>query len=121
MLTIARLLLVALLLAPLTLSSAQDGPPQPPAKHLILLDTDLGPDVDDALALALVLASPELELRGVTTVGGQADDRAVLACRFLAQMGRRDVPVAIGKAPQPDYGLDWQIQYRRHPAAIFNR
>src|SRR5262245_55425927 len=37
----------------------------------VLLDTDIGTDVDDAFALALVLASPELELCGVTTVGSE--------------------------------------------------
>ena len=39
-------------------------------KHLVLVDTDIGDDIDDALALALVLQSPEIELLGVTTVFG---------------------------------------------------
>lgn len=87
----------------------------------IILDTDLGTDIDDAFALALVLASPELELRGVTTVGKQAEDRAWMVCRFLAQTGRRTIPVAAGGEPSASEGIDWQIQYRRHPAVIFNR
>src|ERR1700694_3419339 len=37
-------------------------------KHLVLLDTDIGDDIDDALALALALRSPEIEFIGITTV-----------------------------------------------------
>ena len=39
-------------------------------KQIVLVDTDIGDDIDDALALALVLQSPEIELLGVTTVFG---------------------------------------------------
>jgi purine nucleosidase len=87
----------------------------------LLLDTDIGTDVDDAFALALALASPELDLRGVTTVGRDAQDRAWMVCRMLTAVGRRDIPVAWGRNPQPDEAINWQIQYRRHPAVIFNR
>src|SRR5262245_511243 len=41
----------------------------------IVLDTDIGTDVDDALALALALASPELELVAITTVSGDTTVR----------------------------------------------
>ena len=92
-----------------------------PATIPIIVDTDIGSDIDDAFALALVVASPELELRAVTTVGGDAEDRAWLVCRFLTQVGHQPIPVAFGHDPQSDSKLDWQIQYRRHPAAIFNR
>ncbi|GIW80130.1 MAG: hypothetical protein KatS3mg105_1937 [Gemmatales bacterium] len=87
----------------------------------VILDTDIGTDVDDAFALALAVASPELDLVAVTTCADQGEDRAYLACRFLTQVGVKSIPVAVGQPPQPKYGLDWQIQYRRHPAAIFNR
>jgi inosine-uridine nucleoside N-ribohydrolase len=87
----------------------------------VLIDTDIGSYPDDAFALALVIASPELELAGVTTVGGAPDDRAWLACRFLTQVGLRNVPVAIGDPTPEKSELDWQIQYRRHPAPVFNR
>jgi len=62
----------------------------------IVLDTDIGTDVDDALALALALASPELELVAVTTVSGDAALRARIAARLLALAGRSDVPVHAG-------------------------
>jgi purine nucleosidase len=53
----------------------------------VLLDTDLGSDVDDALALALLLGSPEVELAGVTTVYGDALLRARAASRLLELAG----------------------------------
>jgi inosine-uridine nucleoside N-ribohydrolase len=91
------------------------------ARVPILLDTDIGSDIDDAFALALALASPELDLRGVTTVSSDAQTRAWIVCRFLTAVGRREVPVAWGRDPQPASPIDGQIQYRRHPAVIFNR
>ncbi len=64
----------------------------------VLLDTDIGSDVDDALALALVLASPELELVGVTTVSSDVASRARLASGMLELAGRSDVPVWAGES-----------------------
>jgi inosine-uridine nucleoside N-ribohydrolase len=64
----------------------------------IVLDTDIGTDVDDALALALALASPELELVAVTTVAGDTTVRARIAARLLALAGRSDIPVHPGCA-----------------------
>ena len=87
----------------------------------IILDTDIGTDVDDAFALALVLASPELDLRGVTTVGSEPRTRALMVCRFLTAIGRRDIPVAAGAAPQPAEEIEKQGRYANHPAVIFNR
>lgn len=94
----------------------------PPRERIpILLDTDIGSDVDDAFALGLALTNPALDLRGVTTVSGEAENRAWIVCRFLTAVGRRDIPVAWGRDPQPDQPVNWQIQYRRHPAVIYNR
>lgn len=87
----------------------------------ILLDTDIGSDIDDTFAVGLVLASPELDVQAVTTVGAQAADRAWIVCRFLTHSGIKGPVVAYGRGKQPDYGIDWQIQYRRHPAPLFNR
>ncbi|MFN0017729.1 MAG: nucleoside hydrolase [Pirellulaceae bacterium] len=92
-----------------------------PKPITIILDTDIGTDVDDAFALGLILASPELELRAVTTSGGQTEDRAWLVCRFITQCGKAGIPVAAGAEPQAKSEVNDQIQYRRHPAAIFNR
>ena len=62
----------------------------------IILDTDIGTDVDDCLALALCLASTELKLTAVTTVYGDARLRARMVLKLLALRGIDDVPVAAG-------------------------
>jgi pyrimidine-specific ribonucleoside hydrolase len=61
-----------------------------------VIDTD--PGIDDALALLLALASPEVELRLVTTVHGNVDLAQTTdnALRVLHLAGRSDVPVAAG-------------------------
>ena len=63
----------------------------------VLLDTDIGSDVDDALALGVLLASPELRLVGVTCVARIALRRAAAAARLLGLAGRTDVPVFVGE------------------------
>jgi len=62
----------------------------------ILLDCD--PGHDDAIALLLALASPEVKLLGVTTVAGNQtlDKTTANAIRVLEFVGRGDVPVAAG-------------------------
>lgn len=62
----------------------------------LILDTDIGTDVDDAWALALCLASPEIELLGVTLVHADVDTRAKIALKMLKLAGRSDVPVYKG-------------------------
>jgi inosine-uridine nucleoside N-ribohydrolase len=97
------------------------APAPAPGAVPVWIDTEIGGDLDDAYALALALASPEIELRGITTVGGSAEDRAWMVCRLLTHVGRGSIPVAFGHDPQPDTKIDWQIQYRRHPAVVWNR
>jgi inosine-uridine nucleoside N-ribohydrolase len=62
----------------------------------IILDTDIGDDIDDALALALALQSPELDVRAVTTVIDDTESRTRLAWKELGFYGRHDVPVGTG-------------------------
>jgi purine nucleosidase len=76
----------------------------------ILLDTDIGSDVDDALALGLVLASPELQLVAVTTVARDTRLRARIAARLLGLAGRSEVEVCAGeRAPllRPETSFAW--------------
>lgn len=75
--------------------------PPPQQKIPILLDTDIGGDIDDAFAVALILDSPELDLLGVTTVSGDTHARARLAAKMLWEAGRRNVPVAAGEPGKP--------------------
>lgn len=62
----------------------------------LILDTDIGTDVDDCLALALLLASPEIALAGVTCVYGDVALRARMIEKLLALRGVRGVPVLRG-------------------------
>lgn len=71
----------------------------------VILDTDIGTDPDDALALALILESPELALEGITCVYGDAPLRARIALKLLKVRGT-DIPVRAGSSatlmnPQP--------------------
>jgi inosine-uridine nucleoside N-ribohydrolase len=86
----------------------------------ILLDFDIGDDIDDTFALATVLASPELELRGVTTVGEDAYKRAQITCRFLTAVGSGKIPVAAGLPEKTTKPLPyWQVQYGNHASVYF--
>jgi inosine-uridine nucleoside N-ribohydrolase len=97
------------LLALVLLASPLHGVAAPPATIPILLDTDIGTDIDDALALALILRSPELDLLGVTTVSGNTQARARLAAKMLWDAGRPAVLVAAGEPgkPQPIEQCRW--------------
>ncbi len=91
-----RILLISLALLMTSLPAAG-------AKTPILLDTDIGSDIDDAFALALIVNSPELDLLGVTTVSGDTQARARLAAKMLWEAGGawRKVPVYAGKPGTP--------------------
>src|SRR5579862_9891614 len=72
----------------------------------ILLDTDIGTDIDDAYALVLAAASPELDLRAVTTVNHDVELRARIAKSLLRRLGRDDIPVAVGEQGSLTPGAD---------------
>ncbi len=91
--------------------------------QLVILDTDIGDDIDDAFALALALQSPELRILGVTTTFGDTELRARLVDRYLAAVGRSDIPVAAG-VPTPHSNVFSQAAYamrepaRKHPDGV---
>ena len=58
----------------------------------ILLDTDIGSDIDDAVCLAYLLANPACELLGITTVTGEADVRASMASAMCKVAGNSHLP-----------------------------
>ncbi len=64
----------------------------------VLLDTDIGSDIDDAVALAYLLKQPRCELVGVTTVSGDTQQRAALCALVCESAGRGDVPIHAGLA-----------------------
>ena len=63
--------------------------------HKIILDTDIGTDVDDALALAVLLGSKEVDLIGITTVYGDVRLRSQIAMK-LCSMADREIPTFMG-------------------------
>lgn len=85
----------AVFLALLSVTAVRSAPPIP-----VILDTDIGDDIDDALALGLALQSPELKILAVITVLNDGERRADLVWRILELYGRTDIPVGTG-AEQP--------------------
>jgi purine nucleosidase len=84
--------------------SAQAASPASPHASLpekVIIDTDIGDDIDDAFAVALALRSPELQILGITTTFGDTETRAKLLDRFLGEAGRPDIPVAVGMPTPP--------------------
>jgi len=71
----------------------------PPAAPLpVIIDTDVGDDIDDAFALTMALLDRRLVVLGVTTAWGDTRTRVLLVRRLLAALGRHDVVVAQGPA-----------------------
>jgi purine nucleosidase len=63
----------------------------------VIIDTDIGTDVDDAYALAFLAKSPEIAIEAVTTVWADARLRARIAKKLLNLTGKTDIPVAVGE------------------------
>ena len=78
-------------------------------KQKVLLDCDLGGDIDDAFALALVLTSPEFEVLGITLDHGLTEKRAQIACKFLYETGMEQIPVAVGRQTPNVVGQDKEV------------
>jgi len=86
--------------------------PATTAPQLVILDTDIGDDIDDAFALGLVLKSPELELLGITTEYGDTELRADLVARFLWANCVLGVPIVAGQ-PTSHQNVFTQAAYAR--------
>ncbi len=103
------------------------APAESSAQRLkVILDTDIGDDIDDGWALGLAMQSPTLELVGVTITHGNTPARAKVACKLLHVGGRDDVPVAVGRktGDEPEYQFTWAEDFTtkapvNQPAADF--
>ena len=71
----------------------------------VLLDTDVGTNIDDALCLAYLLSEPRCELLGITTSGSEPVRRAAMARALCAAFGRSDILVLAGYPP-PEQPFD---------------
>jgi inosine-uridine nucleoside N-ribohydrolase len=94
--------------------------PQP-----VIIDTDIGDDIDDVLAVGLALSSPELKIVGITSAWGNTELRARLLDRLLSETGRTDIPVAVGiEKHNKGEGVFSQARWaqrqpaREHPKAV---
>src|SRR6185312_4773304 len=70
----------------------------------VVLDTDIGSDIDDAIALAYLLRQPRCELVGITVVSGDVQKRAALAEAICHAAGRPDIPIHCGHREVLNYG-----------------
>lgn len=82
----------------------------------VILDTDIGGDIDDTWALAMLLKSPELDVKLVVSDAGNTEYRSRIIARMLDVAGRTDVPVGVGlevakpgAGPQSAWIEDYQL------------
>ncbi len=88
----------------------------------VILDTDIGDDIDDTWALAMLLKSPELDLRLVVSDTADTAHRAKVVAKLLEVAGRTDVAVGIGVRYPGRIGVqgDWAKDYdlKRYPGTV---
>ncbi|MBV8497523.1 MAG: nucleoside hydrolase [Gammaproteobacteria bacterium] len=88
--------LLALALAATGLDTPALASPPVAPRLPVIIDTDVGDDIDDAFALTIALGDARLEVLGITTAWGDTRTRVLLVRRLLATLGRTEVPVAQG-------------------------
>ena len=117
---LSRLGLVLLLIGAAQSCQSHQFAPSPVP---VILDTDFGGDIDDAWALALLLSSPELDLKLAVTSGPDALGKAPILARFLDQAERPDIPIGIGvdregsPGPLKDWAGDYQLE--NYPGGVY--
>src|SRR6478609_1792840 len=84
---------------------------QPAAPEKIIIDTDIGDDIDDAFAVALALSSPEFQILGFSSSFGDTPTRTKMLDRMLGELGRNDIPVAQGVAANVNLTAFTQRRY----------
>ncbi|MDM8008428.1 MAG: nucleoside hydrolase [Phycisphaerae bacterium] len=72
------------------------GTPAQGAPIPVILDTDIGDDIDDTWALAMLLGMPELDLKLIVTDYGNTPERTRLVAKILQRAGRTDIPIGTG-------------------------
>ncbi len=66
------------------------------AQTPVILDTDIGDDIDDTWALAMLLGSPEIDLKLIVTASTDTPTKTRLVAKILESMGRTDIPIGTG-------------------------
>jgi len=85
--------------------------PAKSAPEKIIIDTDIGDDIDDAFALGLALSSPEFDILGVSASFGDTATRARMLDRMLGELGHTDIPVAMGTPANVNLNAFTQRRY----------
>ncbi|KTF38837.1 nucleoside hydrolase [Xanthomonas vesicatoria] len=80
-----------------TPAAAVQGAAAPVPADKVVVSTDIGDDIDDAFALALLLRRPQVQVLGIASAWGDTTLRAQLLQRLLQQAGRSDISLAVGK------------------------
>ena len=113
-------LVLGFLAVPVTLAAVET--------EKVILDTDIGDDVDDAYALALLASLPNARILGVTTAFGQTAERAVVAAKLLSVMGRREIPIHAGRRGPAEIRRQYDLArgfrsraIKKEPAIAFMR
>jgi len=88
------LLIFAMFLA--ASSSCATGGGSSGQKIPVIFDTDICDDIDDTWALAMLLQSPEFDVKLVTTAVGNTKSKAKTIAKFLEIAGRTDIPIGVG-------------------------
>jgi inosine-uridine nucleoside N-ribohydrolase len=80
----------------------------------VIFDTDIGDDIDDTWALAILLKSPEFDVKLVTTTCGKAEYRAKIIAKLLTVAKRTDIPVGLGAGGRDGVGgqQEWVKDYK---------
>lgn len=92
----SRLAVLTVLVLGAYLVSPHKARADQPAKIPVILDTDIGDDIDDTWALGLLLKSPEFDVKLVVGDYGKSSYRAKILAKFLERAGRTDIPVGVG-------------------------
>ncbi len=102
------------------------GTAQAQTPQKIIIDSDIGDDIDDAFALGLALSSPQFDIVGVSASFGDTPTRAKMFDRMLGELGRGDIPVVMGPAANVNLTAFTQRRYAEggafarasHPSAV---
>ncbi|MBS1812680.1 MAG: nucleoside hydrolase [Acidobacteria bacterium] len=78
-----------------------------PTRTKVILDTDIGDDIDDAWALAFILAHQNFDLLGVTITHGNTPARTPIATKMLHITGQDKIPVAVGRKTSDGYAYQY--------------
>jgi inosine-uridine nucleoside N-ribohydrolase len=96
----------------------------PPSEKIsVIFDTDICDDIDDTWALALLVQSPEFDIKLITTAVGNTPSKAKTVAKFLETVGRTEIPIGIGvKHRDGDHRQDaWARDYKlsSYPGTVY--